>query len=143
MFFFFLDDYNDQMVSRDKCGLNFLTLVLQLKENPGKTSTKKLTQSGFEPGFAGWEATTLPLDHSGGLHHGCSPEIFMVLNFRIDKYFFFILYNRSNKNKISYKTKLIIDICFQILVMYIFSSWFILENFVILVFISVKIQCCG
>ena len=31
-----LDDYDGQMVSRDKSGLNFLTFVSQLRENPGK-----------------------------------------------------------------------------------------------------------
>ena len=40
---------NSQMVSGDKCGLNYLTFVLQLKENPRKTSTRKLTRPGFEP----------------------------------------------------------------------------------------------
>mgnify|MGYP007063911353 CR=1 FL=1 len=31
------------------CGLNFLTFVLQLRKNPGKTSSRKLTLPGFEP----------------------------------------------------------------------------------------------
>ena len=30
------DDYDGQMVSGDKYGLNFLTFVLQLRENPEK-----------------------------------------------------------------------------------------------------------
>ena len=54
-----LDDH-DQMVSGDKCGLNFMIFVLELRENPGKTSTRKLTRPGFEPGPIGWEVTTLP-----------------------------------------------------------------------------------
>ena len=31
-----LDDYDGQMVSGKKCGLNFLTFILQQRENPGK-----------------------------------------------------------------------------------------------------------
>ena len=31
-----LDDYDDQIISRNKCCLNFLTFVLQLKENSGE-----------------------------------------------------------------------------------------------------------
>ena len=48
-----------------KFGLNILTIILQFKENLGKTSTKKLPQMGIEPGPVGWEATILPFEHSG------------------------------------------------------------------------------
>ena len=66
-----LDD--GQMIPRDKGGLNFLTFVLQLR----KTSTRKLTRSGIELGPAGWEATILPLDHSGGLQIGSELSVHM------------------------------------------------------------------
>ena len=58
-----LDDYDGQIISRNKYGLNFLTFILQLRENSGKTSTRKLAWPGFEPGPTGRE-TTLPLNHS-------------------------------------------------------------------------------
>ena len=47
------DDYGDQIIPGDECGLNFLTFVLELKKNPGKNSTRKLIRSGIEPGPAG------------------------------------------------------------------------------------------
>ena len=40
-----LDDYDGQIVSRDKCGLNFLTFVLQLRENPGENLYQETDQS--------------------------------------------------------------------------------------------------
>ena len=52
-----LDYYDGQMVFGDKCGLNFQTFVLQLREIPRKTPTRKLTRPGFEPEHAGREAT--------------------------------------------------------------------------------------
>ena len=61
-----LDDYDGQMSPGDECGQNVLTFVLQLRKNPAKTSTRKLTRPGIEPGPAAWEVTMLPLDHSGG-----------------------------------------------------------------------------
>ena len=54
------------MIPGDEWGLNFLVFVLQLRENPGKTSTRKLTQPGIEPGPAACEVTMLYLDHSAG-----------------------------------------------------------------------------
>ena len=63
----------------EKCGLNILTFVLQLRETPGKTSTKKLTRPEFEPGLAECEATTLPLDNSGGHVMRCT--MFLKLHF--------------------------------------------------------------
>ena len=50
------------LITEDECGPNFLTFVLRLRENPGKTSTRKFTRPGIELGSAAWEVTTL--DHS-------------------------------------------------------------------------------
>ena len=58
--------YDGHMITVDECGPNFLKFVLRLRENPGKTSTRKLTRPWMEPGPAAWEVTMLPLDHSGG-----------------------------------------------------------------------------
>ena len=55
------------MIIGDEYSPDFLTFVLRLKEPPGKTSTRKLTRPGIEPGPAALEVTMLPLDHSGGL----------------------------------------------------------------------------
>ena len=44
-----------QMIPGDECGPNFLTFVLQLSKNPGKTSTSKLTRPGIQPGPAALE----------------------------------------------------------------------------------------
>ena len=52
-----LDDYDGQIVSGDKCGLNFPTFILQLRE---KTSTRKLTNWDLNRP-AGWEVTSYPL----------------------------------------------------------------------------------
>ena len=49
------------MIIGDECGPNFLTIVLQLRENPGK-----IDPPGIEPVPAAWEVTMLLLDHSGG-----------------------------------------------------------------------------
>ena len=54
------------MITGDKCGPNFLIFVLRLRENPWKTSTRKLIRPGIELGPAAWEVKTLPLDYSGG-----------------------------------------------------------------------------
>ena len=52
-------------ITGDEYGPNFLTFVLRLRENPEKkTSTRKLTRPGIEPGSAAWELTMLSLDHS-------------------------------------------------------------------------------
>ena len=53
--------------NRGRMWPNFLRFVIQLRENPGKTSTKKLTRPGIEPGPAAREVPLLPLDHGGGL----------------------------------------------------------------------------
>ena len=39
--------------------------VLELRKNPEKTSIRKLNRSEVEPGPAGSEVTSLPLDNSG------------------------------------------------------------------------------
>ena len=62
-----LDNYDSQMMTGEECGRTFLTFILQLKKATEKTSTMKLTRSAIEPGPAGGEATTLPLDPRGGL----------------------------------------------------------------------------
>ena len=54
------------MIQGEECSLNFLTFVLQLQKTQGITSTRKLTEQGIEPGFAGREATMLPPGHTGG-----------------------------------------------------------------------------
>ena len=46
------EDYNGKGIPGDECGLNFQT-CLTVEENPGKTSIKKLTRLGIEPGPAG------------------------------------------------------------------------------------------
>ena len=53
-----LDYCDGQIVYWDKCCLNFLTFIFQLKENPGKKP-----QPGIESRCAGWEAMMLPLNH--------------------------------------------------------------------------------
>ena len=60
-----LDDYDDEMIHGDECGLNFLTFVLQLRKNPGGNLSKETDLTCIETGPAGWEAMALPLDHSG------------------------------------------------------------------------------
>ena len=45
------DDNDDQMISRDECGPNFLTSVLQMRKNLDKKN-RKLIRSGIEPGPA-------------------------------------------------------------------------------------------
>ena len=62
----FSNDYDGQMIPGDECGPNFLTFVLQLRENPKKSSTRKLTLPGIRPGPAVSEAMTLLLDHNNG-----------------------------------------------------------------------------
>ena len=57
-----LDDYDGQMVSGDKCGLNFLTFVLQLRDNPGENLIQETDPTGIWTGPVSWEAMTLPLD---------------------------------------------------------------------------------
>ena len=42
-----LDDYDDQMLTRDKCGPNFLTFVLELKENPGENLNQDIEPTGI------------------------------------------------------------------------------------------------
>ena len=54
-------DNDEQMISRPK----FPDICSTVEENPGKTSTRKLTRPGIEPGPAGREATLIT-DHSGG-----------------------------------------------------------------------------
>ena len=58
--------YDGHMITGEGCGTNFLTAVLRLRENPEKTSTRKVTRPGIEPVTASLEVTMLPLDHSGG-----------------------------------------------------------------------------
>ena len=41
--------YDDHMITGDECDTNFLIFVLRLRENTGKTSTRKLTRPGIEP----------------------------------------------------------------------------------------------
>ena len=41
---------NDHMIPRNEFGLIFLAFVLRLRENPGKTSSRKLTRLEIEPG---------------------------------------------------------------------------------------------
>ena len=45
--------YDGHMITEDECGPNLLTFVLRLRENPGKTVTRKLTRPENEPGTAG------------------------------------------------------------------------------------------
>ena len=61
-----LDDYDDQMIAGDACGLNFLTFVLRLRKYPGKNLNQETDPTGIEPGTTGLEEWTLPLDHSDG-----------------------------------------------------------------------------
>ena len=81
-------DYDGQMVSGDKCALNFWHLSYSWEKTPKKTSTRKLTRTGFKPSRpAGWEATMLPLDHSSGLEevliwHGKPSFIWLLLDCR-------------------------------------------------------------
>ena len=42
-----LDEYNGQMLSGDKCDLNFLTFVLQLRKNPGKNLNQETDPTGI------------------------------------------------------------------------------------------------
>ena len=42
--------YRDQMITGDECGPNILTFVLWLRENPGKTQPRNLTDRGSNPG---------------------------------------------------------------------------------------------
>ena len=49
------------MIIEHGFGPNFLTFVLRLREKSGKTSTRKLTRPGIEPGPAAWE-----VHHSSG-----------------------------------------------------------------------------
>ena len=42
-----LDDCDGEMVSGNKCGLNFLTFVLQLRENPGKNLNQETDPTGI------------------------------------------------------------------------------------------------
>ena len=47
----------------------FLSFVSQLWKKPGKKPQPgKVTRPAIKPGAARWEATILPLDHSGGRH---------------------------------------------------------------------------
>ena len=55
-----------QMVSGNRCSLNFLTYVVQLKENPRKTSVRNWPYWEFNPGPFGWETRVLPFYHSSG-----------------------------------------------------------------------------
>ena len=59
--------YYGHMITGEECGPNFLKFVLRLRENPGKTSTRKLTRSGIEPGPASLEVMMLLVDHRDGL----------------------------------------------------------------------------
>ena len=46
-----LDDiYDGHMITGDECGLNFLTFVLRLWENPGKTQPGNLPNQESNPG---------------------------------------------------------------------------------------------
>ena len=40
-----LDEYDGQIVSGDKCGLNFLTFLLQLTENSGKNLNQETNKT--------------------------------------------------------------------------------------------------
>ena len=54
------------MISGDRLGLRFSDICLTLEEKFRKNPQQgKLTRPGIEPGPARWEATILPLDHSG------------------------------------------------------------------------------
>ena len=61
-----LVDYDAQMVSGDKSGLNFLTFLLQLRETPEKHQPGNWSDRDSNPEPLD-ESTTLPLDHSGSL----------------------------------------------------------------------------
>ena len=52
------------MITGDEFGPNVLTFWLTVEGKPQKTSTKKLTRPGIEPGAAAWEVTMLPLNHT-------------------------------------------------------------------------------
>ena len=58
----FLDDYDGQMVSGDKCGQNFLTFVLQLRENPAKNLNQEIDPTGKGTRSRCVRGTTLPPD---------------------------------------------------------------------------------
>ena len=51
----------------ERMWLKIPDIFLTVKENCGKTSTRKLTRPGIKPRAAALEATTLPPDHSGDL----------------------------------------------------------------------------
>ena len=73
------------MITGDEYGPNFLTFLLRLRENPAKTSTRKLTRPGIEPGPAAWEVTISPLDHSGGHlnHDHVEEQTMMSYSYRV------------------------------------------------------------
>ena len=56
-----MDDYDGQMMFGDLEGLKLPDIRLRGEENPKKTSPRKLSRSGIEPGPAAWQARMLPL----------------------------------------------------------------------------------
>ena len=55
-----LNNYDGKMIPRNKCGLNSLTFILQLRKK------QEIDPTGIKSRHAGREATTLPPEHSGG-----------------------------------------------------------------------------
>ena len=85
--------YYGHMITGDECGPDFLTFVLRMRENPGKTSTRKLTRPGIETVLAVLEVTILPLDYSGGLALGrdrvASPTLWRLYPWGKPRYSFY------------------------------------------------------
>ena len=54
-----------RMIPMGERGINLLIFALQLRKISRKSSPRKLTRNGIEPGPSGWETTTLPRNHSG------------------------------------------------------------------------------
>ena len=71
--------YEDHMITGDECDPNVLTFVLRLRENSGKTWTRKLTRPAIEPAPAASEVTMLPLDHSGGKIVGLAHQRYIIM----------------------------------------------------------------
>ena len=63
-----MDDNDGQMIFGDLGGLKLLIFVLQMRENPEKTSPMKLVPTGIEPGPLRDRRACYHLSHSGGFN---------------------------------------------------------------------------
>ena len=69
------------MISGDGWGLSFPDICVTVEEKPQKKQRGKLARPGVEPGTARWEATMLPLDHSGGTQCEMSTPVVQWLSY--------------------------------------------------------------